>query len=470
MSAGIGMAMAVAGHGSGWPIPRGGSQKIADALAGYLRSLGGEIVDVARSNGTARGADGDVRYLATSSYSRWPASRLPASYRRSLEAFRYGPGVFKMDWALDAPVPWRAAECARAGNHPPGRHVRRNRQWERGYTGAPFILLAQPSLFDDSRAPAGRHTALGVLPRAQRISGADMTDAIEAQMERFAPGFRSRISRRARWNTPAIWNSQRESDRRVVTGGAERPAADIFRPTPGLYRTPLRGVFLCSASTPPGGGVHGMCGFHAAQCGAAARPRLILYGQDSSAAAPLHTLRVEHYLSVLWSNSPARSRAQWVVLVIGFGGLLACIMGAALRTVGAFDQERADQNRTLKAYLEREDALDRIRSQIYLSGTYVRDLLLSPDPGGAAAQNSAADQSGAATRKRAMQDYGRSLDPAEREPFHALESEIEKYWGVLGATGSGRPRSGVSCAIRFSTMNWCHAARPCCKLRTASRW
>ncbi len=120
------------------------------------------------------------------------------------------------------------------------------------------------------------------------------------------------------------------------------------------------------------------------------------------------------------------------MLVIGFGGLLACIMGAALRTVGAFDQERFDQNRTLKAYLEREDALDRIRSQIYLSGTYVRDLLLSPDPGGAATQGTRLTNLERDTRS-ALQDYGRSLDPTEREPFHALESEIENYWGVLGA-------------------------------------
>jgi signal transduction histidine kinase len=127
------------------------------------------------------------------------------------------------------------------------------------------------------------------------------------------------------------------------------------------------------------------------------------------------------------------------VLVIGFGGLLACIMGAAFRTIGAFDQERFDQNRTLKGYLEREDALDRIRSQIYLSGTYVRDLLLSPDPGGAATQSTRLTNLERDTRT-ALLDYERSLDPAEREPFHALESEIENYWGVLGGMTQWTPQ------------------------------
>jgi signal transduction histidine kinase len=139
-----------------------------------------------------------------------------------------------------------------------------------------------------------------------------------------------------------------------------------------------------------------------------------------------------------WMNSPARRRAPWVVLVIGFGGLLACIMGAAMRTIGAFDQERGDQNRTLKSYLERQDALDRIRSQIYLSGTYVRDLLLSPDPSGAAAQNTRLTTLESDT-ETALKDYAKALDPAEVEPFHALQNEIEQYWRVLSSTAQWTP-------------------------------
>ena len=140
----------------------------------------------------------------------------------------------------------------------------------------------------------------------------------------------------------------------------------------------------------------------------------------------------------IWTNSPARRKAPWVVLVIGFGGLLACILGAAVSTIGAFDGERDDQNRTLKSYLEREDALDRIRSQIYLSGTYVRDLLLSPDPTGAAAQSSRLQSLENDTRA-AISNYARSLDPAEVEPFHELQSEIERYWGVLATTAQWTP-------------------------------
>ena len=140
----------------------------------------------------------------------------------------------------------------------------------------------------------------------------------------------------------------------------------------------------------------------------------------------------------LWTQSLSRRNAPWVVLAIGFGGLLACILGAAFRTIGAFDQERSDQNRTLKAYLERQDALDRIRSQIYLSGTYVRDLLLSPDPSGVAAQNTRLTTLERDTGT-ALRDYARSLDPAEVEPFHALQNEIDEYWRVLGSTAQWTP-------------------------------
>ena len=154
-------------------------------------------------------------------------------------------------------------------------------------------------------------------------------------------------------------------------------------------------------------------------------------------------LKLRTRLPELWTNSPARRRAPWVVLVIGFGGLLACILGAAVRTIGAFDQERDDQNRTMKSYLERQDALDRIRSQIYLSGTYVRDLLLSPDPSGAAAQNTRLATLESDT-SAALKDYARALEPAEAEPFHALQNEIDRILAVLGGTGSGRPSSATA--------------------------
>jgi phytoene dehydrogenase-like protein len=262
-SSAIGVALAVAGHGSGWPIARGGSQRIADALADYFRSLGGEIVPSHTVTSLPEApfvmCDVTPRQLIAMA-----GERLPAGYRRALEAYRYGPGVFKVDWALDAPVPWRAAECARAGTVHLGGTFDEIAQWERSYQGAPFILVAQQSLFDETRAPAGKHT-LWAYCHVPNGSTMDMTTAIELQIERFAPGFRSRILARS-GESPA--DIERRNPNLIggdITAGANDLRQVIFRPTPSLYRTPLRGVFLCSAATPPGGGVHGMCGYHAAR-------------------------------------------------------------------------------------------------------------------------------------------------------------------------------------------------------------
>ena len=168
-----------------------------------------------------------------------------------------------------------------------------------------------------------------------------------------------------------------------------------------------------------------------------------------------------------WENAPkialARRKAPWVVLVIGFGGLLACILGAAVRTVGTLDHVRRDEDVSLKAYLERQSALDQIRSQIYLSGTYVRDLLLAPDPTGVEAQSTRLAGLERES-KAALETYSHSLEPEEREPFRTLESEIDDYWR------NGPRKSAICGAIRFSTMSCRRAARRCCRLRTASRW
>jgi phytoene dehydrogenase-like protein len=262
-SAAIGMALAVAGQGSGWPIPRGGSQSIADALAGYFRSLGGEIVT---SSAVTELPDAPIVMcdITPRQLIALTGSRLPEAYRRSLEAYRYGPGVFKVDWALDAPVPWRAAECSRAATVHLGGTLDEIAQWERCYQGRPFVLAAQPSLFDDSRAPAGKHT-LWAYCHVPSGSTADMTDAIEDQIERFAPGFRTRILARSVQRPSDLERRNANLIGGAITGGANDLRQLIFRPTASLYRTPLRGVYLCSASTPPGGSVHGMCGFHAAQ-------------------------------------------------------------------------------------------------------------------------------------------------------------------------------------------------------------
>jgi phytoene dehydrogenase-like protein len=185
-----------------------------------------------------------------------------------MEAYRYGPGVFKVDWALRAPIPWKAPECALAGTVHVGGSLAEIVLSERTLAGTtpsdrPFVLVAQPSLFDATRAPAGRHTAWAYC-HVPHASPADMTERIESQIERFAPGFRACILARHSM-TPA--DLERHNANLIggdITGGAQDLPQLVLRPTRLLYRTPLDGVYLCSSSTPPGGAVHGMCGFHAA--------------------------------------------------------------------------------------------------------------------------------------------------------------------------------------------------------------
>ncbi len=260
-SASIGMVMAITGHACGWPFPRGGAQRLADALAGYLRSLGGEIRTESR---VAALPDADVVMcdISPRQLLEIAGERLPAEFRRRLARFRYGPGVFKVDWALDGPVPWRTAECARAGTLHLGGTSEEIAEWEGRYVGRPFVLAAQHTLFDPTRAPAGRHT-LWAYCHVPNGSTMDMTAAIEDQVERFAPGFRARIIAR---HTMGPAELQRHNANLIggdIAGGAMNLRQLFLRPTGMMYRTPLRNVFLCSASTPPGGAVHGMCGYHA---------------------------------------------------------------------------------------------------------------------------------------------------------------------------------------------------------------
>ncbi|MFL5915860.1 MAG: phytoene desaturase family protein [Gaiellaceae bacterium] len=272
-SAAFGLMLGLLGHAVGWPFPRGGSQAIADSLASYLRSLGGEIetgrpVESLAELGEPRLVLLDVTPRGLLSLA---GDRLPPRYRRRLERYRYGPGVFKLDWALDGPVPWRAEESSRAATvHLCGTLEEiaaseaapaRGRVAER-----PYVLLAQQSLFDPTRAPAGRHTAWAYC-HVPNGSTADMTEPIEAQIERFAPGFRDRILARS---ARAPSDLERENPNYVggdINGGLADLRQLLTRPVArwSPYSTPLPGVFLCSASTPPGGGVHGMCGYHAAQ-------------------------------------------------------------------------------------------------------------------------------------------------------------------------------------------------------------
>jgi phytoene dehydrogenase-like protein len=270
-SASGGVVLTAAAHAVGWPLPRGGSQAISDALAGYLRSLGGEIHSNSRVN-TLPDAPIVMCDLTPGPFLALAGDRLPSGYRKSLQAYRYGPGAFKLDIALDGPIPWRAPECGRAGTVHLGGTLEEIAQWERTHTGAPFVLLAQQSLFDPTRAPAGKHTVWAYC-HVPNGSNDDYTDAIEHQIERFAPGFRARILAR-HVLTPAKLEARNANIVGGDIGGGSMDLGQLFlRPNRHMYRTPLPGVYLCSSATPPGGGVHGMCGYFAVRAAGIAEPR-----------------------------------------------------------------------------------------------------------------------------------------------------------------------------------------------------
>ncbi|HEX4325064.1 MAG TPA: NAD(P)/FAD-dependent oxidoreductase [Gaiellaceae bacterium] len=272
-SAAFGLVLGLLAHAVGWPFPRGGSQCLSDALASYLRSLGGEIETGRRVESLAELGEAQLVLLdvTPSGLLALAGDRLPSLYRRLLGRYRYGPGVFKLDWALDGPIPWQAQECARAATVHLGGTLEEiaaseAAPWRGEIAERPYVLLAQQSLFDPTRAPTGRHTAWAYchVPNGSTV---DMTERIEAQVERFAPGFRDRILARS-----ARGPAQMESYNPNYVGGDINAGAatlsQLFtRPVARVspYTTPLPGVFLCSASTPPGGGVHGMCGYHAAR-------------------------------------------------------------------------------------------------------------------------------------------------------------------------------------------------------------
>jgi phytoene dehydrogenase-like protein len=272
-SAAFGLVLLGAGHSIGWPMPRGGSQRIADALVSYLRSLGGEIetgapVESLDEIPPSRTVLCDVTPRQLLSLA---GDLLPPGYRRRLERYRYGPGVFKLDWALAAPIPWTAPECRRAACiHVGGTFeeiaAAERAVWEGRVAEHPFVLLAQQSLFDETRAPAGRHTAWGYCHVPHGWAG-DATDAIESQVERFAPGFRELVLARSARGPAELEASNPNLVGGDINGGAQDLPQLVFRPVPRVvpYSTPVPWLFLCSSSTPPGGGVHGMCGYWAAR-------------------------------------------------------------------------------------------------------------------------------------------------------------------------------------------------------------
>ena len=272
-SAAVALVLLGTAHLVGWPFPRGGSQAIADALTAHLLDLGGEIetgheVWSLDELGTP---DAVLLDVAPRQVLDIAGPRLPGRYARALAGYRYGPGAFKVDWALDGPIPWKAQECATAATVHVGGSMEEIAAseaavWTGGMAEAPFVILAQPSLFDVTRAPPGKHTAWAYC-HAPNGSTVDATERIEAQVERFAPGFRDLVLARSvmgpadleRYNPNYVGGDINEGafDLRQIV------ARPVLRWSP--YSTPVKGLYLCSASTPPGGGVHGMCGYHAAR-------------------------------------------------------------------------------------------------------------------------------------------------------------------------------------------------------------
>jgi phytoene dehydrogenase-like protein len=278
-SASFGLVLLMLAHISGWPFPRGGSQAIADALAARLRSLGGEIETGNRVSSLRELPSGKVVLcdVTPKQLLAIAGDVLPDGYRRRLERWRYGPGAFKLDYALDGPIPWRAPEVAEAGTVHLGGTLdeianSERETWEGRHAERPFVLLAQQSLFDETRAPSGKHTAWAYC-HVPNGSTFDMSERVEAQIERHAPGFRDRVLARASRNTRDL---ERENANLVggdISGGANTLPQLLARPAPRRipYSTPLPWLYLCSASTPPGGGVHGMCGHLAAKAALARR-------------------------------------------------------------------------------------------------------------------------------------------------------------------------------------------------------
>lgn len=272
-SAAAALVLQTAGHAVGWPMPKRGAQSIADSMVSYFGSLGGEVVCGVKVDSLSDLPESRVVLLDIGARQllSMAKDRLSQSYRRRLEAFKYGPGVFKMDWALDGPIPWAADLCAEAGTVHLGGTLEEVAEaeaavWHGEYPEMPFVLLAQPSVFDPTRAPSGRHVAWAYC-HVPNGSDVDMAQRIEAQVERYAPGFKRRVLATSVMLTHDMETYNPNYVGGDIGGGANTLRQLFARPVSALnpYKTPIDGVFLCSASTPPGAGVHGMCGYWAAQ-------------------------------------------------------------------------------------------------------------------------------------------------------------------------------------------------------------
>ena len=272
-TAAFGLTLVCAGHAVGWPIVRGGSQRLADALVEHFQALGGEVATGAPVERIEEVEAAPIVLFDVTprQFLRIAGHRLTPRYRRALERFQYGSGAFKVDWALADSIPWRDPECARAGTvHLVGTMAEllgaEHAAFRDDVPNRPFVLLGQPTLADPSRAPPGRHIAWAYC-HVPHASTADMTASIETQVERFAPGFRDLILARHVAPPAALERNNPNLVGGDISAGLMSLRQLFLRPAARLnpYSTPLRGVYLCSASTPPGGAVHGMCGYYAAR-------------------------------------------------------------------------------------------------------------------------------------------------------------------------------------------------------------
>jgi phytoene dehydrogenase-like protein len=268
----IALVLTIAAHSVGWPLPKGGSQSIANALAAYFISLGGKVQTnfYVRSLKDLPSSHAVLFDVGPKQLLQIAGHQFSSLYKWQLKRYRYGMGVFKVDWALDAPIPFASEECRRAGTVHIGNTIEEINEnetaaWKGKHVDKPFVLLAQQSLFDNTRAPQGKHTAWAYC-HVPNGSEKDMTEEIEKQVERFAPGFRERIIGRHVMNTKQLEDYNANYRGGDIIGGAANLSQVFTRPALRYspYRTSAKGIYICSASTPPGGGVHGMSGFHAA--------------------------------------------------------------------------------------------------------------------------------------------------------------------------------------------------------------
>ena len=270
LSGAFGMLFAVSAHAVGWPIPRGGAQSLTNALCRYLSTLGANVRTSSRVESLTElpGYDAVLCDVTPRQLLRIAGERLSDGFKHRLQRFRYGPAAFKVDYALSGPIPWKASECLRAASVHLGGSFEEIAASEKAvrhgeHADRPFVLLAQPTLFDASRAPAGKHIAWAYchVPNGSKV---DMLERLEGQIERFAPGFRETVLARRILSPTQLEGMDANLVGGDIGGGVMDLRQFLFRPTSRHYATSAKDIYICSSSTPPGGGVHGMCGYHAA--------------------------------------------------------------------------------------------------------------------------------------------------------------------------------------------------------------